>query len=191
MTASRTLEVQREEMKRQRFLAMPLAGTIAWFACGIAGMFLSSFNAAIFIFIATGMIVYLGLFISRFTGENFTDRSKPKNEFDRLFFYGTAMALLVYSIAIPFFIKDHTSLPLTVGILTGLMWIPISWIIQHWIGWFHTLSRTALVLAAWYVFPEHRFVVIPFLIVTVYVATIVVLEKRWRTANASASDPRR
>jgi len=72
--------------------------------------------------------------ISRFTGENFLDKNKPKNVFDSLFFYCVAMALLVYAIAIPFFRVDYTSLPLTVGILAGLMWVPLSWIIQHWSG---------------------------------------------------------
>jgi hypothetical protein len=183
---TRTLDEQRAEFIKNRFLAMPLAGTIAWIAAGVAGAMLSEFNAAIALFIATGMIVYLGLFISKFTGENFTDRSKPKNEFDQLFFYCAGMAILVYSIAIPFFLKDVTSLPLTVGILTGLMWLPITWMIKHWIGIFHTLVRTALVLAAWYAFPQHRFVAIPAVIVAVYVVTIIILEKRWRTVNAKS-----
>src|SRR5439155_14648397 len=64
--------------------------------------------------------------LSRFTGENFLDKNKPKNVFDSLFFHCIAMALLVYAIAIPFFRVDYTSLPLTVGILAGLMWVPLS-----------------------------------------------------------------
>jgi hypothetical protein len=180
---TRTLDEQRAEFIKQRFLAMPLAGTIAWIVAGIAGATLSEFNAAIALFAATGVIVYLGLFISKFTGENFTDRSKPKNEFDRLFFYCAGMAILVYSIAIPFFLKDVSSLPLTVGILTGLMWLPMTWMIQHWIGLFHTITRTVLVLIAWYAFPEHRFVAIPIVIVAVYIVTIFILENRWRTVN--------
>ena len=28
------------------------------------------------------------------------------------------------------------------------MWIPFSWIIQHWVGIFHSLTRTILVVAA-------------------------------------------
>jgi len=64
----------------------------------------------------TGFIAYLGLMLSRFTGENFLDKSKPKNVFDSLFFHCVAMVLLVYAIAIPFFLGDYTSLPLTVGI---------------------------------------------------------------------------
>ena len=62
----------------------------------------------------------------------FLDKDKLKNVFDRLFFHCVSVALLVYAIAIPFFRVDYTSLLLTVGILTGLMWVSHSWIIQHW-----------------------------------------------------------
>lgn len=89
--------------------------------------------------------------------------------------YTAAQAILVYSIAIPFFQLDYISLPLTVGILTGLMWLQFSWIIQHWVGIFHTLSYTALVLFLWYSFPEDRFVLIPFGIVLLYTITLLIL----------------
>jgi len=42
------------------------------------------------------------------------------------------------------------------------------------------LTRTALIVAVWYLFPSARFVVIPAVIVTVYAITIAVLEVRWR-----------
>jgi len=174
----RTLEEQRDEYSQRRFLAMPLAGTIAWSVVGLAGVFLSTENAAWVLFIATGCIVYLGLFISRFTGENFLDKSKEKNTFDGLFLYTVMMALLVYSIAIPFFLVDPSSLPLTVGVLTGLMWLPLSWVIQHWVGIFHAVSRTLLVVLAWYLAPEHRFTLIPLIIVLVYVVTIFIFQVR-------------
>lgn len=177
---TRSLEQQRDEFSRRRFLAMPLAGSMAWAVAGVAGAYLSPVYAVWALFIATGCIAYLGMLLSRFTGENFLDKSRPKNTFDSLFLLTVLMALLVYAIAIPFFLRDYTSLPLSVGILTGLMWIPVSWIIRHWIGIAHAVSRTALVLAAWYLFPAQRFVVIPAVIVAIYVCTMLVLESRWR-----------
>jgi hypothetical protein len=141
-------------------------------------MFASKVLAVWSIFIGTGSIVYLGLFISKFTGENFMDKTKPKNEFDSLFLFTAGQAILVYSIAIPFFMLDYSSLPMSVGILTGLMWLPFSWIIQHWVGIFHTLIRTVVVLALWYLLPEQRFVAIPFAIVGIYIVTLVILNSR-------------
>ncbi len=159
---------------------MPLAGALVWTVIGIAGALLPPYPAVMVLFVGSGSVAYLGMFLSRFTGESFIERGKPKNTFDHLFFLTVVMALLVFAIAIPFFLVDHTSLPLTVGILTGLMWVPVSWMIQHWIGLFHGITRTCLIVAAWYAFPESRFVVIPAVIVGMYAVTIFVLERRWR-----------
>jgi hypothetical protein len=183
----RSLDEQRAEYARRRGLAMPLAGAIVWTLISIAGAFMPPVLVVWSLFIGTGFIAYFGILLSRFTGENFLDKNKPKNAFDNLFFHCVAMALLVYAIAIPFFRVDYTSLPLTVGILSGLMWVPFSWIIQHWVGIFHAVARTILVTAAWYLAPHHRFVLIPAVIVSVYVITIGILEQRWRAVRDAAA----
>lgn len=182
-----TLERQRIEFSNQKFHATPLAGLIVWTIIGLIGLFFSDFISVWSIFIGTGSIVYLGLFLSKFTGENFLDKSKPKNEFDTLFLYTAGQAILVYSIAIPFFLIEYSSLPMTVGILTGLMWLPFSWIIKHWVGTFHALTRTVSVVALWYLFPGYRFTVIPFAIVLVYIITIVILNSRKKVAQSNLS----
>ena len=179
----RTLDEQRIEFANSNFLATPLAGLIAWLITGIAALVLPIQYVVWTLFIATGSIAYLGMFISKFTGENFLDKKKPKNEFDQLFMFTVVQALLVYAIALPFFMVDYSSLPMTVGILTGLMWVPFSWIIKHWIGLFHAIFRTFVVLTLWYVFPEHRFVAIPFAIVLIYIFTIIILKSRKRKLN--------
>jgi hypothetical protein len=181
--AVRSLDEQRAEFARRRAIAMPLAGLIVWTLIGFAGAVLPPILAVWALFIGAGCIAYLGMILSRFTGEDFLDKTRPKNAFDSLFFHCVAMALFVYAIAIPFFRVDYTSLPLTVGILSGLMWIPFSWIIQHWVGIFHTVTRTVLVTAAWYLAPHSRFVVIPAVVVGVYVVTIIILERRWRAVK--------
>jgi hypothetical protein len=191
----RTLDEQRREFAQRRGLAMPLAGAVAWSIVGVAGVFLPPGPEVWVLFGATGSILYLGLFFSRFTGENFLDKRRPKNVFDGLFLRAVAMAVLVFAIAIPFFQADYTSLPLSVGILSGLMWLPFSWIIGHWVGTFHALARTALVTAGWYLFPTLRFVAVPAVIVIIYVLTIIVLESRWRRMRhadpfAAADRPR-
>jgi hypothetical protein len=183
--APRTLEEQRREFASRRGIAMPLAGMAAWSVVGVAGAFLPPAPAVWVLFGATGSILFLGIFFSRFTGENFLDKQRPKNVFDALFLHTVAICLLVYAIAIPFFLADYTSLPLSVGILSGLMWLPLSWIIGHWVGTFHTLARTALVTAVWYVFPHARFIVVPAVIVAVYAVTIIVLEVRWRRIHCA------
>ncbi|HSK87811.1 MAG TPA: hypothetical protein VK880_05610 [Anaerolineales bacterium] len=176
--SSRSLEEQRLEFSQSRFLAMPISGTIAWTVIGIAGAFVPVELAAWVLFIGTGMIFLLALLIARFLGEDLI--GKTPNEFDQLFFTTVQMAWLVFAIAIPFFLIEPTSLPLSVGILSGIMWLPFSWIIRHWIGTFHAFARTALVTIAWFVFPDQRFVVIPAIIVAIYLITIYVLARRPR-----------
>ena len=175
---NRTLEEQRIEFSNRKFLATPIAGIIAWVLVGISGLFLPDTITVWILFIATGSIVYLALFISKLTGENFLDKKKPKNVFDALFMYTVVQAVLVYAIAIPYFLTDYTSLPLTVGILTGTMWVPFSWIIKHWVGLFHAIVRTVLLVLAWYVFPTQRFVIIPFVIVLIYIITLLILRNK-------------
>ena len=180
----RTLEEQRLEFARRRFLAMPLAGTVGWIAVGVAGALLSPGGQVLTLWVATGSIFYLGILFSRLTGENFFAKGQPKNAFDSLFLHTIVMALLVYAIAVPFLRREYTSLPLTVGILSGLMWVPFGWIIEHWVGLFHGITRTVLVTTAWYLFPDDRFVAIPAVIVLIYLVTIVILEMRWRRMHA-------
>lgn len=182
----RTLDEQRREFAQRRGLAMPLAGAVAWTIAGIGGIFLPPVLKVWILFGAIGSIAGLGIFFSRLTGENFLDKQRPKNVFDGLFFRAIGQAWLVFAIAIPFFRADYTSLPLSVGILSGLMWLPFSWIIEHWIGTFHTLTRTALVTAIWYLFPQFRFIAVPAVIVAIYALTIVVLEARWRRIQGGA-----
>jgi hypothetical protein len=57
------------------------------------------------------------------------------------------------------------------------------------VGIFHTVTRTILVTAAWYLAPHGRFVVIPAIIVGVYAVTIVILEQRWRASAAAPPQP--
>lgn len=177
-SARRSLDAQHADFVRNRFLAMPIAGAISWTAIGIAGAVLPLVGAVWALFIGTGMIFYVGLLIARLTGEDFLGREREGNFFDRLFLSTVVMAVLVYAIAIPFFLIEPTSLPLSVGILAGLMWVPFSGLIEHWVGLFHAFSRTGLVVAVWYVIPEDRFVAIPAVIVAIYLVTIYVLVRR-------------
>lgn len=184
-SARDSLDAQHAAFLDSRFLAMPVAGAIAWTLIGIAGAFLPLQLAVWALFLGTGMIFYLGLAVARLTGEDLLGRRRKGNYFDQLFLLTVASALLVYAVAIPFFLVEPTSLPLSVGVLTGLMWVPFSGLIRHWIGLFHGVARTALVVAAWYLFPSARFVAVPVVIVAVYLVTILVLARR-TTVSAGA-----
>lgn len=178
MSTDRTLNELRAEFGRSRFLAMPIAGAVAWSAAGgVFGAILRPGPASIALFFCMASVFPLGLLIARFTGEDLFG-TKSRNELDSLFMLGLLMANLVWAIAIPFWMIEPSSLPLSGGILAGLMWIPFSWILQHWVALFHGITRTVLVVTAWFLFPDHRFVAIPAVIVIVYLITIVALATR-------------
>ncbi|HEY7473777.1 MAG TPA: hypothetical protein VH679_02105 [Vicinamibacterales bacterium] len=178
MSTDRTLNDLRTEFGRNPLIAMPIAGTIAWTVAGVLGAFLREGPASIALFICTGTIFPLGVLIGRFTGEDLLGGFTT--ELDRLFGLSILMANLVWAIAIPFWLIEPSSLPLSVGVLAGLMWVPLSWMIQHWVGLFHAIARTILIVAAWVLFPERRFTLIPAVIVVVYLVSIVALVNRRR-----------
>jgi hypothetical protein len=175
---SSSLDAQHAAFLDNKFLAMPIAGAVAWTAIGIAGAVLPLYLAVWAVWLGTGMIFYLGLGIARLTGEDLLGRERRSDFFDRIFLLTVGSSLLVFAIAIPFFLVEPTSLPLSVGVLSGLMWLPFSGLIQHWIGLFHGVVRTVGIVVVWYLLPEARFVAVPAVIVAVYLVTILVLERR-------------
>ncbi|WP_370243184.1 DUF7010 family protein [Alteromonas abrolhosensis] len=179
-----SLEQQREDFKKNRFIAMPLAGTLVWALLGMSAPFVSELTITWMLYIGTGAIFYLGAGLSYLTGERFFAKKAAKNSFDRLFFVGMIMSLLVFAIALPVAAIDHTTVPLSIGILAGLMWMPLSWAIEHWIGYFHTLTRTFGIVAVWYLFPEARVEAISAVIVAVYIVSLITLEHRFQTIKS-------
>jgi hypothetical protein len=177
MSTDRTLGELRTEFGRSRMLALPIAGTIAWTAAGVFGAFLDPHAASLALFGCMVAIFPLGILVGRLLGEDLFGTRK-QNDLDRLFGLNVLMVNLGWAIAIPFWWAEKSSLPLSAGIITGLLWVPFSWMLQHWVGLFHGVARTVLVFAAWLLFPSLRFVVIPAVIVVVYVISIIVLATR-------------
>ncbi|MEM1183658.1 MAG: hypothetical protein AAGI53_01515 [Planctomycetota bacterium] len=176
---ARNLDEQLAEFRDSQFMAMPSAGAVCWSLAAGAGFFRPDRWHVLSLFIAVGMIFYVGLLIAKITGEDLLGRNKSSPFFDRVFFASVAMSILVFAIAIPFVLESPTSLPLSLGVLTGLMWLPISPLIGHWVGAAHAIARTALVLTVWLLLPDDRFTAVPLAVVAVYVVTLTILWKRW------------
>lgn len=181
-----SLDQQLAEFRQRRFLAMPLAGILVWSVLILTGMMLSPKAQVMAVFIGTGSIVYVAMFLAKQTGEQLEFKSnKQRNFFDTLFLSAVAMSFLCYALAIPFFLENYRSLPFAVAILTGLMWLPLSVLIQHWVGFFHAVVRTVLCTLAWIMYPEQSFVLQPVIVVTMYVVSIAALELRWKRMQAA------
>jgi hypothetical protein len=178
MPLESTLSDLRTEFGRSRMLSLPIAGAIVWTLAGILGALLPDDDAkSIALFVVMPAVFPLGYGISRVLGEDLFATKNP-NELDQLFLFGILMSNLVWCIAIPFWMLEPSSLPLSAGVLAGLMWVPLSWILQHWVGLFHAIARSVLAMLAWLLFPTQRFVIIPALVVLVYLISIGALATR-------------
>lgn len=178
---SKSLDQQLAEFRQRRFLATPLAGLLVWSVLIVTGALLNPKAQVLAVFIGTGSIVYLAMFLSKLTGEQLKfESTKKRNFFDTLFLSAVAMCFLCYALAIPYFLENYRSLPFAVAVLTGLMWLPLSVLIQHWVGVFHAVVRTVLCTVAWIMYPEHSFVLQPVIVVAMYVVSITALELRWK-----------
>ncbi len=177
----KSIEQQLVEFRQRRFLAMPLSGMIVWTLLIFTGLLLPAYEAVMAVFIGSGSIIYLAMLVSRFTGERIRfEKASERNFFDSIFLATMVMSLLCFSLAIPFFQQDYRSLPFTLAVLSGLMWLPISTLLGHWVGYVHTLLRVSLCTLAWYLAPEHSFVLQPMIVVLCYGVSIVGLERRWQ-----------
>ncbi|MBB5204710.1 hypothetical protein HNQ51_002024 [Inhella inkyongensis] len=183
-----SLDQQLQAFKNRRFLAMPLAGTLAWALILVAGQVLAPRWHLLTTYLLTGCIAYLGMGLSKLTGEDFMAKENRGNRFSVLFMLCMGQALLAFAIAIPFAIIEPRSAVFMVGMLAGFMWLPITGLIGHWIGAAHAIGRTVMILAAWFLVPDQGMVVVPLIVLGWYALTIPVLERRW--AQIQRQQPR-
>lgn len=186
-----TLDQQLQAFRARRFLAMPLAGTLAWALIALAGQVLDARWHLLTTYLLTGCIDYLGMGLSKLTGEDFMAKENRGNAFSVLFMLSMGQALLAFAIAIPFAMVKPQSAVFTVGMLAGFMWLPMSGLIGHWIGAAHAIGRTLMILAAWIWVPDQGMVWVPAIVLAWYALTIAVLERRWhlRQQTAAAAVP--
>ncbi|MFD2165123.1 DUF7010 family protein [Thalassotalea euphylliae] len=184
-THNKTLDHYRDEFKQKKLMATPLAGTLVWLVLGIAALFFPPEQMIIPFYIGLGSIYYIAIGIGKLTGEDLLLPKEKRNPFDTLFLSTMIMSLLVFAIAIPFMQENFLAQPMALGILSGLMWFPLSWIIQHPVGIYHAVSRTLTLVVIWYVAPEHSFTLVPFAIVIIYAFSLVSLYKRWQKENST------
>ncbi|MBH9551410.1 DUF7010 family protein [Inhella gelatinilytica] len=178
-----SLDHQLKEFRNRRFLAMPLAGTLAWALIGVAGQVLDARWHLLATYLLTGCIAYLGMGLSKLTGEDFMAPANRRNVFSKLFMLSMGQALLAFAIALPFAMVRPESAVFTVGMLAGFMWLPMSGLIGHWIGAAHAIGRTAMIVAAWFLAPDQGMVWVPAIVLGWYAVTIAVLEQRWHNLS--------
>jgi hypothetical protein len=162
-----TLEELRTDFERtaRRSLSMPIAGAIYWLVVAMVSTQVSERTGLLVLLFGSGTIFPLALLVSRFTKE---EVFSSKNPLAKLMGISVLMVNLLWAVHIPLFIYAPQFLVLSVGIGLGLHWVVYSWIIQHPLGLIHAVSRTGLVVGAWFLFPESRILAVGLVIVFVY-----------------------
>ena len=163
------------ERETNRSLSMPLAGALVWLVIAACGYVLPENQATVVMLFGTGLIFPIALLIGKLRHENLTDRSNPLS---RLMGMSVLMVNLLWAVHLSLLFGARQFFPLSLGIALGIHWIVYSWIIQHPVGLIHALLRTALVVTAWSVFPTHRLIAVPIVIVIVYMVSLVWMSKR-------------
>ncbi len=158
-----------------RSLALPLAGAIVWAVVGIAALFLTPRTSSFVLVIGTGAIFPIGLLLAVVLRERLLNNTNP---LAKLMGMSVLMVNLLWAVHISLLYIAPTLISLTLGISLGLHWIVFSWIIQHPLGLIHTIARTILVTAAWWLFPEHQVSAVAGAVVITYVYAIIALRSR-------------
>lgn len=187
---SLTLEQHRQAFCEKKLMAMPISGTLVWLIIGILALFIEPQKMVLITFIGTGSIFYLALVVAKFTGENLiAKKDEIKNPFDILFFSTVVMSLMGFSLVAMLAQLDYRTVPVSVGIIAGLMWLPLSWIIQHNVGVIHTVVRTVAITLVWFLSPENTFVLVPFIIVATYIVSLWQLANRFQKLQQPTGKP--
>jgi hypothetical protein len=163
------------ERETNRSLSMPIAGACVWLVIAACGYVLPENQATVAMLFGTGLILPIALLIGKLRQENLTDRLNPLS---RLMGMSVLMVNLLWAVHLPLLFGAPRFFPLSLGIALGIHWIVYSWIIQHPVGLIHALLRTALVVTAWSVFPTHRLIAVPIMIVIVYMVSLVWMSSR-------------
>ncbi len=176
-TENQHLRALRADYDRQagRSLALPLAGAIVWAAVGIAGLFLPARAATLVLLFASGAMFPLALGLARPLGERLLDNTNP---LARLMAFCVLMVNLLWALHLTLWFGDPAYVPLSLGIGLGLHWIVFSWVIGHPLGIVHTILRTILATAAWWLVPNYQLSAVAAAVVLAYGYSIYALATR-------------
>lgn len=156
-------------------MSLPIAGALVWAAVAVMGLGLPAKSAIIALVFATGAIFPLALVIAQVRGEKLTERSNPLS---RLMGTCVLMVNLLWGVHVPLLLFAPEFVPLSLGIGLGLHWAVYSWIIGHGLGLRHAIGRTAGLVAAWFMFPDHRVTACAVVVVVAYVMTLIEMRMR-------------
>ena len=176
-----SIEIERREFiaRSKRYLAFPAAGACIWFLIGLSSLFVSKQTALWVLLFGSGAIFPLALAMARITGQEVFVKN---NRFGRLVGQCVLMVNLLWAVNIPMVAVAPQLVPLSVAIGLGLHWIVVGWINDASFGLVHSILRTCLCIAAYFLFPDHRLFSIAMAVVVTYAVSL------WQLCRDSSFD---
>jgi hypothetical protein len=165
-------------------ISLPAAGALYWLALGLAGFYVDQSHWTYAALFGSGLIFPLGLLLSKPLKANLMVPSPLGS----LFFPAFMSMFLSYPVSMTAAYYNVSIAPLAFSIGMSLHWPVIGWMYGSRICYVHALARVILVTACWFVFPDHRFTLIPFVVAVIYLITVVGLSNEVATAKANVPE---
>ena len=180
--AMNQIDAMRDELAAitKRGIGMPMAGMVYWIAMAATGAVLPPHNAALLMFIATGLVFPLGWWLTHLSGGNLMHKGHALSSLGMILNF---VQLAYWPIVIAIFKHEPMLVPLALGSLFGSHFLPYGWFYRSrgylTLGISAPIVATLLQLAS----PTRAFVVIPLGMAACYAVAIALL---WRENQVQA-----
>jgi len=152
---------------------IPLAGAVYWMVLGISGFYLNLANWAMMAFISSGLIFPLALIFAKIFNNPFM---KDKSAVDSVLPPTFISMLLFWAILIPAIKIAPELTPLILAIGMSGHWPVIGWSYgRSALFSAHSIIRAIAVMFVWFTFPEHSLTLLPFMVASIYLLTVIII----------------
>ncbi len=166
---------------------IPMAGTLYWLTVAVLSQFFAPSQQLFYSFVASGMIFPVALLFATVFKNNFM---KDKGVATSVLLPAFISMLLFWPMIIVAVTENSANTALIIlAIGLSLHWPVIGWSYGRTALFSaHSIIRAVLVLALYFVFPEHRFLFIPLAVAFVYAVTVIALLIDSRNVSAATSE---
>jgi hypothetical protein len=164
---------------------MFIAGIVFWLSMGIAGLFFSEKIMVWMYVFGMGLVLPLGILISKFLRVNFLATHNPLSSIGGLvggvqIFFAPLVILVAY--------QQPDWMPFIVGVLTGAHFLPYVAIYKSKAYLFQTLATVLTVSAIGFALMESAYLMIPFALIIVYGITLVLLINETKVSKSQMTE---
>ena len=169
-----TIDQMRDEIAAitKRGIGMPMAGMLYWLAMAVFGAKLTPHNAALVMFIATGVVFPIGWWLTKLAGGNLMHKGHPLSSLGMILNF---VQLAYWPLVIVVFHRDPMLVPLALGSLFGSHFLPYSWLYKSRGYAFLAIGTAVVATAGIFVFRRPLYDLVPLLAAACYAVTVAML----------------